>query len=452
MTGYIARLVYTAHLLIRSVVINSHSKSNKPNDSGAFRVFSIKQFRWLFFGNASFFLAMQGQMLTRTLLAWDLTESATSLAYINLVVAVPMIFASMIGGAITDRVERRKLILVGQGLIACNEIFILILLSLGYLEFWHMLCTAFIAGCAFPFIMPARMALTATVVGPDKLQSAMAYSSGVMNLSRVFGPAMMGVVVANFSVTAAYIISVSLYATAILCMFGVSRSKIPRKESDKEKKLWTDVMDGFSYVLNNRAVLMCLLFGLAPMLLAMPFQSLLVVLVDQTWQTGESGVGTLMAVGGIGGVLGSVWIIRRGDSSERRSLMLGSTAAFGVFLAIFIGTSNFYVALVPLLLANICVSASQTINNAAIQLLVDDDVRGRMSSFMLMSFALTPIGVFPMALAADSHGAANAMLGACGLLIAVVFAFVLFSKTIRNLDYTIKQKLAGAHEIKSLAS
>lgn len=440
-------LLYTAVLHVRSVVINSHTNVSNSSDLGVFHVFSIKQFRWLFFGNASFFLAMQGQMLTRSLLAWDLTESATSLAYINLVVAVPMIFASMIGGAITDRVERRKLIIVGQGLIAFNEVFILILLSLGYLEFWHMLCTAFIAGCAFPFIMPARMALTATVVGADKLQSAMAYSSGVMNLSRVFGPAMMGVVVANFSVIAAYIISVSLYAAAIFCMFGVSRSKVPRKEGEKDKKLLTDISDGFSYVLNNRAVLMCLLFGLAPMLLAMPFQSLLVVLVDQTWQTGESGVGTLMAVGGIGGVLGSVWIIKRGDSPERRRLMLGSTAAFAVFLAIFIGTSNFYVALVPLLLANICVSASQTINNAAIQLLVDDDVRGRMSSFMLMSFALTPIGVFPMALAADSFGAANAMLGACGLLIVIVLAFVLFSRTIRELDHTIKQKVAQKKEI-----
>ena len=440
-------LLYTAVLHVRSVVINSHTNVSNSSNLGVFHVFSIKQFRWLFFGNASFFLAMQGQMLTRSLLAWDLTESATSLAYINLVVAVPMIFASMIGGAITDRVERRKLIIVGQGLIAFNEVFILILLSLGYLEFWHMLCTAFIAGCAFPFIMPARMALTATVVGADKLQSAMAYSSGVMNLSRVFGPAMMGVVVANFSVIAAYIISVSLYAAAIFCMFGVSRSKVPRKEGEKDKKLLTDISDGFSYVLNNRAVLMCLLFGLAPMLLAMPFQSLLVVLVDQSWQTGESGVGTLMAVGGIGGVLGSVWIIKRGDSPERRRLMLGSTAAFAVFLAIFIGTSNFYVALVPLLLANICVSASQTINNAAIQLLVDDDVRGRMSSFMLMSFALTPIGVFPMALAADSFGAANAMLGACGLLIVIVLAFVLFSRTIRELDHTIKQKVAQKKEI-----
>ncbi|MFT7688769.1 MAG: DHA3 family macrolide efflux protein-like MFS transporter, partial [Candidatus Azotimanducaceae bacterium] len=108
---------------------------------------------------------MQGQILTRTILAWDLTGLAQSLAYINLVVAVPMIFASMIGGAITDRVERRQLIIIGQCLITGNEIFILGLLLIGELEFWHLLCTAFVAGCAFPFIMPARMAITVNVVG-----------------------------------------------------------------------------------------------------------------------------------------------------------------------------------------------------------------------------------------------------------------------------------------------
>ena len=99
-------------------------------------------------------------MLTRSLLAWDLTGEATSLAYINLVIAVPMIFASLLGGAITDRVERRKLVIIGQSLIVINEVFTLSLLLLGQLEFWHMLCTAFVAGCAFPFIMPARMAIT----------------------------------------------------------------------------------------------------------------------------------------------------------------------------------------------------------------------------------------------------------------------------------------------------
>ena len=69
-------------------------------------------------------------MLTRSLLAWDLTGEATSLAYINLVIAVPMIFASLLGGAITDRVERRKLVIIGQSLIVINEVFTLSLLSL----------------------------------------------------------------------------------------------------------------------------------------------------------------------------------------------------------------------------------------------------------------------------------------------------------------------------------
>ena len=100
-----------------------------------FDVLSIPQFRWLFVGNVAFFFAMQGQMLTRTILAWDLTGLAQSLAYINLVVALPMIFASMIGGAVTDRVERRQLIIVGQCLITCNEIFILTMLLLGSWSF-----------------------------------------------------------------------------------------------------------------------------------------------------------------------------------------------------------------------------------------------------------------------------------------------------------------------------
>ena len=80
-------------------------ESKKP---AALEVFAVTQFRWLFSGNVAFLFAMQGQMLTRTLLAWELTGEATSLAYINLVVAFPLIFASVLGGVVTDRVELRQ--------------------------------------------------------------------------------------------------------------------------------------------------------------------------------------------------------------------------------------------------------------------------------------------------------------------------------------------------------
>jgi len=380
---------------------------------------------------------MQGQILTRSILAWDLTGSAQSLAYINLVVAIPMMFASMIGGAITDRVERRQLVIVGQCLITGNEIFILSLLVLGQLEFWHLLCTAFIAGCAFPFIMPARMAITVNVVGHERIQSAMAISGGAMNLSRVAGPAMAGLIIAQFSIVAAYIVSTLLYGSAVICMLFVKRNIAIQPEGGK-KPLLADIVYGFQYIKVNKPVMVCLLFGLVPMFLAMPFQSLLVMLVEQSWQTGETGIGILMGAGGVGGVLGSIWIARRGDKSERLRLMCVTVIGFAVLLGVFTQTSIFYLALLPLALANLCASAFQTVNNATVQILVDDNVRGRMSSFMMMSFGLTPLGVFPMAIAADSFGAANAILGACIALIVVTAAFIGLSKTLRDIDDTVE--------------
>lgn len=376
-------------------------------------------------------------MLTRTILAWDLTGSAQSLAYINLIVAGPMIFASMIGGAITDRVERRQLVIIGQCLITANEMFILGLLLLGKLEFWHLLCTAFVAGCAFPFIMPARMAITVNVVGPDRIQSAMAISSGAMNLSRVAGPALAGLIIAQYSVVAAYAISTLLYGAAIICMLFVKRNTAVQPEGGK-KPLLADIAYGFQYIKRNNPVMVCLFFGLVPMFLAMPFQNLLVMLVEQSWQTGERGLGILMGAGGVGGVLGSIWIARRGDNTERLRLMIVTAISFALFLAVFTQTSSFYLALIPLVLANMCASAFQTVNNATVQILVDDSVRGRMSSFMMMSFGLTPLGVFPMAVAADHIGAANAILGACIALVVITVAFLGLSKTLRNIDSTVE--------------
>ncbi|MFT4720410.1 MAG: MFS family permease [Candidatus Azotimanducaceae bacterium] len=405
---------------------------------------SIPEFRWLFFGNVAFFFAMQGQILTRTILAWDLTGAAQSLAYINLVVAVPMIFVSMIGGAVTDRVERRRLVIIGQCLITANELFILSLLLLGKLEFWHLLCTAFVAGCAFPFIMPARMAITVNVVGPARIQSAMAISSGAMNLSRVAGPAMAGIIISQFSVVAAYIVSSLLYASAVFCMLFVKRNTAVQPEGGK-KPLLADIIYGFQYIKRNKPVLVCLLFGLVPMFLAMPFQNLLVILVEQNWQVGESGLGILMGAGGVGGVLGSIWIARRGDKTERLRLMVATLIGFALFLAVFTQTSHFYLALVPLILANLCASAFQTVNNATIQILVDDSVRGRMSSFMMMSFGLTPLGVLPMAIAADHFGAAAAILGACIALVVITVAFVVFSKTLRSIDGNVRSASKGFH-------
>ncbi|MDG2035208.1 MAG: MFS transporter, partial [Pseudomonadales bacterium] len=150
----------------------------------------------------------------------------------------------------------------------------------------------------------------------------------------------------------------------------------------------------------------------------------------------------LMGLSGLGGVLGSVWIAQRGERTDRTKLMALSGLMFGVLLIVFSLTANFYLALIPLVLANACASASQTLNNTAAQLLVDDSQRGRMSSFMMMAFGLTPLGVLPMAYLAQYIGVQWATVIACIALVFIIVIFYMQSRTLKTLDQAVQEKLS----------
>ena len=391
-------------------------------------------------GNAAFFLAMQGQVLTRTFLAWELTHQEMSLAYINIAFAIPMLIFSLLGGAMSDRIERRKLIIIGQLILLANECAVMGLLIFGVLEFWNLLIAGIIAGVFMPFVMPARTALVYNVVGPNKLGNAMALSSAVMNLSRILGPAMMGFAISLYSTVGAYIIAVALYSTSVLCMLGIHRNKNSHGNTIKPK-ISQDVLAGITYIKSYRPLLICIFFGLIPMLLAMPFQKFLVVFADQIWAVGERGLGILMGMSGLGGVIGSIWVAQRGERINRTKLMAVNALLFAVLIIAFSLTSHFYLALIPLVIASACGTASQTLNTTTIQLLVDDAQRGRTSSFMMMAYGLTPLGVLPMAFLAQHIGVQWATITGCVALVFILAGFYWQSQTLKTLDDAVKDKL-----------
>ncbi len=398
----------------------------------------IRQFRWLLSSNTAFFLAIQGQVLTRTYLAWDLTGSEMSLAYINMAFALPMLIFSVVGGAFSDRADRRFLAISGQAAIVLSEGAILALLLADALQFHHLLIAGAVSGAVLPFSMPARTAIVFNVVGTKRLGNATALSGGAMNLSRVMGPVIMGFTIDGYGVTGAYWVAVCMHLIALLLLFGIQSYK-PQKRV--ERHITEDIMLGFQYVLSRRDLLACLLFGLLPMFLAMPFQSLLVVFADEVWQVGERGLGIMMAAAGLGGVLGSLWMARRGENTQRTRLMVISTLLFPLFLALFAVTPVFTWALVPLVIANIYASAGQTLNNTASQLLIEDSYRGRVSSIMLMTFGLMPLGVVPMAFLAEMFGVQFAIVAACAALVILCGLFYASSKSLRELDQHVIREL-----------
>jgi len=401
-------------------------------------------FRWLVSSLGTFFLAMQGQMVVRSLLTYELTESPLALAMVNLVVAIPMSIGLLFSGAIIDRVERRNLTIISQAIVFVNELIVLVLLVSGKLEYWHLLATAFVLGVNFPFLMPTRTSMIYSLVGREKLGNAMALQATSLNIARIVGPAGMGLLIPLISMAGAYLVSILLYGFSIYAMFMLPKSY---PENKMKKGFMEDVTYSFKYIARNRPIFLCLIFGLLPMLLAIPVISLLVVFTESIWNVGGTALGIMMASVGVGGIIGSLLVARLGDTMKRARVMMYAAIIFAVILAGFSMSPYYLLALPLLLLANIFANMSQTLNQTLVQLLADNEVRGRMSSLMMLSIGLTPLGVLPVAYFAEIYGIDITMFIACILLVLTVLAFTMLSPTMRHLDED--PRLNEVHELGS---
>ena len=387
----------------------------------------------------AFFFAMMGQFLVRSYLAFDITDSAFALGIVNVAVALPMFIVAPLGGVVADRVERRNLIILGQLIITATEGAILALLLFDALEFWHLAVTATLLGFVFPFMMPARQAIVANIVGRRGLGNAMALQMGGMNSSRVVAPVSAGLLIAIVGPSSTYFVALVLYGIAFFAMTRVSRHHPERPENSPS--IGSDMMGGFRYVQNNHPVRALLLLSIVPAMLAMPFQTLLVVFAEDVWHVGEVGFGVLQAAAGVGGVIGSAFVAWSGDRDDRLRRMMASLLLFGGTLFLFTLSPWFLLALPLVLIADAFVSVFMTLNNTAIQILIPDEVRGRVNSFMMMVFGITPLGTVPMAIVADVWGAPIAVGLSAVIMTAASVIFYLLSQSLRDIDQSARDAI-----------
>lgn len=397
-------------------------------------LFRERQFRWLYISNTTFFLAMQGQLVVRAWLVFSITGRELALGLVTLMVALAMLSLGPVGGVVADRFERRSLVVAGQTTVIVAELVVLSLLLGGRLEFWHILVQVAFVGAVFPFVMPARNAIIANVVGRSRLTGAMALTMTAMNVTRVVGPAVAGALIGVAGVTVAYSINVALYALALAGMMAVGRAPAADRT---ETSLLQNMAEGFRYVREHRLVLVLLFFGLVPMFLVMPFQTLLVVFAEEIWEVGPRGFGLLSGAAGVGGVVGAAFVAWRSNASRRLRLMMTSVFAFGLLMMGFSLSPRFWFAL-PLLLAGSAFQAIYTtLNNTAIHVLIPDSVRGRVSGFLTMSFSLPMLGAVPISALAEVWGAPLSVGLASLLAVVVAVVFYLASPELRRMDLSI---------------
>lgn len=396
----------------------------------AWQLLKNGQFSWLVVGNVSMFFGFGASILLRSLLAWHLTGDEMSLAYINLVAGGCMLATSFISGAVIDRFDRRLILLISQVMIVVVESIVLVMLITGHLSFGVLLASALVASASFPFIMPSRTAMMVHTVGRSAVGKATALMSGSGNLARMVSPALVGFLAEFGGMSAAYGLLVFIHVTSLVSSIPLRRNPPPDM---KGQAFIRDIADGFIYIGRNRPLLAAVLFGLAPIMIVVPLQNLLVIFVEQVWNRGGDGLGIMMAAIGIGGLMGSILMSHLSEGSLLKPLTL-ATVIMGVVLLIFSHTPSFIAATVFLIVIFCASVLAQSMLYTAVQLMTEERMRGRITTMMLMSISVAPVGTLPLALATKHIGAPWAMTIAAIALLVVVALVWFFAPSFRAID------------------
>ena len=292
-----------------------------------------RDFRYLWLGNSLVMAGNQATFIAAGYLAYDLTDSALILGVVSMGFALPMLTLSLFGGALSDRLPRRRIIQIGQLLIAASAASVVAALYLGVVSWGHLLAASAVQGVAFAFVVPARQSLIVDIVGDDLAGNAVALVSISFSFTSLLGPALAGIMydaVGAFGVYAAVLVADLL---AVVCTGLVRQPGKAGARSRGKRSFLRDIGAGLRYARNDRMVVALIVVALAFTILAMPYRSLLPVLVVDVYGRGPRTLGLLSSMIGLGAILGSSYVAWVDLRRARRLVVVGAGLATGAAVA-----------------------------------------------------------------------------------------------------------------------
>ncbi len=405
-----------------------------PPPSGiryAFSSFGNPDYLFLWLGMMSLMAGIQMQMIARGYLVYELTSRPFLLGVVNAGSAVPILVLSLFGGAIADRMDRKRIIQAGQ-LASMTIAFVVSVLIATHIVTWlHLLGASMLQGALWSFMMPARQAIIPQIVGQQNLTNALALNAAGMSAMTLLSPAVAGALYAAFGPVGVYYVITALGFIAIFFTTMIRYDGQPSERSNKD--MLGDIKEGLSYISGNSMVLLLLVMGMTTALLAMPFRFLIPVFVVDIYGRGPEALGLLVSLMGLGSLIGAMAIASMGKWKRGLLLILGSFAS-GIGLLMVAAFPYYLAASGIMLLLGLGDASRRTLNQTLIMELVDDRYRGRVMSVFMMNFGLMPLGVLPAGYAIEKLGGQTtvAILGAGVIVVAA--AILLTQKELREFE------------------
>jgi MFS family permease len=376
---------------------NTGSSPAAPKDPGssmahAWRALRHRNFRLFFSGQS---ISLIGTWMTRVATSWlvyRLTGSALLLGLVGFMGQIPTFLLAPFAGVWVDRLDRRQVLLWTQALAGVQSLMMAGLTLSRRITIHEILVLSAFQGLINAFDMPGRQAfLLQMVEDRQDLGNAIAINSSMVNLARLVGPSLAGVVIAAFGEGYCFLIDGLSYLAVIasLALMRIQPVTIARATSS----MWTQLQEGWAYVSGFAPVRTILLLFAVVSLMGMPFVVLMPIFASQVLHGGPHTLGLLMGASGVGALVSALSLAVRKTVLGLGRMIPIAAASFGAGLILFGLSRVLWVSLLMMLIVGFGMMQGMAASNTIIQTLVPEDRRGRVMSYYTMAFVgMAPFG------------------------------------------------------------
>jgi MFS family permease len=378
-------------------VATIEEKNNRPRTGGgishAWSALRHRNFRLFFTGQS---ISLIGTWMTRIATSWlvyRLTGSALLLGLVGFMGQIPTFLLAPFAGVWVDRLDRRQVLLWTQALAAAQSLVLAGLTLSKRITIGEILILSAFQGLINAFDMPGRQAFLVQMVEDRKdLGNAIAINSSMVNLARLVGPSLAGLVIAAFGEGYCFAIDGVSYFAVIASLTLMQIKPLPGRDS-ASASMWAQLKEGWTYVSGFAPVRTILLLFALVSLMGMPYVVLMPIFASQVLHGGPHTLGLLMGASGVGALVSALSLAVRKTVLGLGRMIPIAAASFGAGLVLFGLSHRMWFSMLLMLVTGFGMMQGMAASNTIVQTLVPEDRRGRVMSYYTMAFVgMAPFG------------------------------------------------------------
>ncbi|MEA2413202.1 MAG: hypothetical protein QOC77_3763 [Thermoleophilaceae bacterium] len=406
-------------------------------DTSALR--ESRDFRLLTLGATVTGLGTQAALVALPYQVYVISRSAFLTGLLGLVELGPLIALSLFGGALADRFDRRRLLLVAQVALVLVASGLAAAALAGTPPLWLLYVLAGLSTAAAAIERVTSSAMVPNLVGPERLRGALSLTFGLYQVTMVVGPGLGGILISAAGVEGAYIADAVTCAGMVVAAY-LMRPQHPGEQEEREP-IFRSIATGLRFVRGERALVGSFVIDLCAMTFGMP-RALFPVLSLTVYHAGASGTGALFSAVAAGATVAALTTGWLEHARWLGRIVLGSVAVWGLAIALAGVTTSIVVAIALLALAGAADSVSAVCRSTISQTLTPDRLRGRMSSVFSLVVASGPrLGdIESGSVAAVATPRASVISGGLACVVSVGVVAVLYPELARYDGHKVKAR------------